>query len=593
MTYHFTNEFHELDKNLYQEYLSKFYNKFHRHIAYGTAGFRDDAQYLEHVCLRIGVFMGLFAKVDNHKVLGIQVTASHNPIRDNGIKVSDFDGSMIRTELEKQLEVFVLDPNLDNAVAELVKVLTGIKGFDNKNQGMVFVGQDTRPSCPKLVHLIEQGLKSVGTLVRKTGEVTTPMLHHNVWFFNLFPHNLTRSSWTEQFTASYFNTYWTFFDEFMTELGFQKKNDEHILLDLSNGVGGVRIGPFREALQKYYNLDIINDTEHRLLNEQCGAEFVHKSQDYPIHSIEKIKSYPDISKVRVVSYDGDSDRIVYFLPRSDFKQIDLLDGDKMISLFALYFKKALEKLQTKVEAVNKTGILNVDLKPSEWVIGMVQTPYANGSSTIYLRDQLKLTTFFSPNGVKNLHPNAHKYDIGIYCESNGHGTFLVKEKKTAELEKFYHLRIEDFKGTPENLQVLKEFLHEVKQLYRFIRVQNQCVGDSITNMLCIEAALATLNMTGQDYLNLYTDLKCKNSKVTIRDKSKLKMSYAEDNVQEPKEIQEKINAIVAKHPGSRAFIRPSGTEDIVRIYAESADSAQVDAVTNEIKDMILADKTIN
>lgn len=100
----------------------------------------------------------------------------------------------------------------------------------------------------------------------------------------------------------------------MTEEGFQKKDDEHILLDISNGVGGVRIGPFAKALQKYYNFEVINDTEFNLLNEHCGAEFVHKAQDYPVHSVEKIKSYPDINKVRVVSYDGDSDRIVYFLP---------------------------------------------------------------------------------------------------------------------------------------------------------------------------------------------------------------------------------------------------------------------------------------
>lgn len=81
------------------------------------------------------------------------------------------------------------------------------------------------------------------------------------------------------------------------------------------------------------------------MNEHCGAEFVHKAQDYPVHSVEKLKTYADLSKVRVVSYDGDSDRIVYFLPQAGFKHIDLMDGDKMISLFALYFKKALERLQ--------------------------------------------------------------------------------------------------------------------------------------------------------------------------------------------------------------------------------------------------------
>lgn len=98
-------------------------------------------------------------------------------------------------------------------------------------------------------------------------------------------------------------------------------------------------------MQKYYNFDVINDTEYHLLNEHCGAEFVHKAQDYPVHSVEKLKTYADLSKVRVVSYDGDSDRIVYFLPQAGFKHIDLMDGDKMISLFALYFKKALERLQ--------------------------------------------------------------------------------------------------------------------------------------------------------------------------------------------------------------------------------------------------------
>lgn len=67
----------------------------------------------------------------------------------------------------------------------------------------------------------------------------------------------------------------------------------------------------------------------------------------------------------------------------------------------------------------------MSLSPKDWKIGMVQTPYANGSSSIYLKEKLGLEVFFSPNGVKNLHPNAHKYDVGIYCESNGHGTFLV------------------------------------------------------------------------------------------------------------------------------------------------------------------------
>jgi len=34
-----------------------------------------------------------------------------------------------------------------------------------------------------------------------------------------------------------------------------------------------------------------------------------------------------------------------------------------------------------------------------------------------------------PTGVKNLHPEAHHYDFGIYCESNGHGMFVYNPDK--------------------------------------------------------------------------------------------------------------------------------------------------------------------
>ena len=45
---------------------------------------------------------------------------------------------------------------------------------------------------------------------------------------------------------------------------------------------------------------------------------------------------------------------------------------------------------------------------------------------------------YGRTGVKNLHPIAHKYDIGIYCESNGHGTFMVKESKVKILRELIH-----------------------------------------------------------------------------------------------------------------------------------------------------------
>lgn len=150
-----------------------------------------------------------------------------------------------------------------------------------------------------------------------------------------------------------------------------------------------------------------------------------------------------------------------------------MDGDKMISLFGLYFKTMLSKLETATAAVNKSGILAVNLKPNEWKVGIVQTPYANGASSIYFKEKLNLEIFFSANGVKNLHPNAHKYDIGIYCESNGHGTFLVHQNRLDELEAIGEINETEIEGTPEAKAILADFLLQVRLLAKFIRIQNQ------------------------------------------------------------------------------------------------------------------------
>ncbi len=60
-------------------------------------------------------------------------------------------------------------------------------------------------------------------------------------------------------------------------------------------------------------------------------------------------------------------------------------------------------------------------------MGIVQTAYANGSSTRYVRSRLtECEVVMTPTGVKHLHHAAAAFDIGIYYEANGHGTILFK-----------------------------------------------------------------------------------------------------------------------------------------------------------------------
>ena len=124
--------------------------------------------------------------------------------------------------------------------------------------------------------------------------------------------------------------------------------------------------------------------------------------------------------------DGDADRLVYFsVPSESSSKIDLVDGDKILSLFAVFIKEQLSIL-------NKEGHTdgNSDYQPR---LGVIQTAYANGASTDYLR-KLGLEVLFTPTGVKYLHEKAAEYDIGIYFEANGHGTIVFSESFLCWLE---------------------------------------------------------------------------------------------------------------------------------------------------------------
>ena len=51
----------------------------------------------------------------------------------------------------------------------------------------------------------------------------------------------------------------------------------------------------------------------------------------------------------------------------------------------------------------------------------------------------------------------------------------------------------------------------------------------------------------------------------------------------PAALQAKIDALAASHKSGRAFVRPSGTEDVVRVYAEAATRRDADALALEVR----------
>lgn len=68
----------------------------------------------------------------------------------------------------------------------------------------------------------------------------------------------------------------------------------------------------------------------------------------------------------------------------------------------------------------------------------------------------------------------------------------------------------------------------------------------------------------------------------LQDRTVITTKDAERKCVTPDGLQDEIDTAVAKYKKGRAFIRPSGTEDIVRVYAEAATREDADKLAAEV-----------
>ncbi|GMF45252.1 unnamed protein product [[Candida] boidinii] len=212
-------------------------------------------------------------------------------------------------------------------------------------------------------------------------------------------------------------------------------------------------------------------------------------------------------------------------------------------------------------------------------LGIVQTAYANGSSTNFIKDKLKLPVSFTPTGVKHLHHEASKnYDIGIYFEANGHGTVLFSNKFIETLKNY---KIEN-KNNNQDLE-----FKSLETLQILIDLINQTVGDSISDLLTVLVALRLpIEKSPQDWFANYKDLPNKLLKVKVKDRLAFKTTNAERTLVEPAGLQDKIDQLVSKYPNGRSFVRASGTEDAVRVYAEADTKEHCLELADSVADLV-------
>lgn len=501
---------------------------------YGTAGFRDRSDKLDYVVFRVGLIAALRSK-STKAVVGLMITASHNPEEDNGVKVVDPMGEM----LEPSWEVFTTElVNSRDVRHTLEKVIKSAGDLDMDLPATVVIGRDTRLSSDRLVQSAIDGVTALGGTVQNLGLLTTPQLHYVVRCRN------TNGGYGEPSEDGYYSKLTDAFRRLRTSDVVHKNYAPKVRLDGSNGIGALAAKKLRAHLGRLLNVEIFNDGNGKL-NYLCGADYVKVSQRPP-------EGVPLDTGVRCASFDGDADRIVYFYicKSGEFR---MLDGDKIAALIVDYLRSLLDDA-------------GLDLN-----LGLVQTAYANGSSTDYVVNQLKVPVACVPTGVKYCQHRASQYDIGVYFEANGHGTVTfsdVAKETIANAAKDHDLdrTRRDAAGT----------------LVSLIDLINETVGDALSDMLLVETILHAKGWSVDQWNAMYTDLPNRQLKVTVADRGVVKTKDAERTCVQPPGLQEAIDKLAASYKSGRAFVRPSGTEDVVRVYAEASTQAEANRLAHEV-----------
>ena len=325
-----------------------------------------------------------------------------------------------------------------------------------------------------------------------------------------------------------------------------------------------------------------------------GMKVVSSSSSSSSSSLNEKEDEPSVVSLppgaMCASLDGDADRVVFFsAPETNEEgggeksKVKLLDGDRIASLLALFVKtKILAQLNEAAEAQGEEKL--------PLTIGQVQTAYANGAARAFAVKALSSSSGggggeeeqplppppppppLARTGVKHLHAAAEKFDVGVYFEANGHGALLLSER---------FLRVAAKQREKED----KNNTTAASLGLALAKASNQAVGDALSGLLLVDAALRHLRWDFDAWQGMYSDLPSQQRVVRVRDRGVVGMSEDESAAVAPAALAAAVEAAVEKSrektsssssspsssssSSSRAFARPSGTEDVVRVYAEA------------------------
>ncbi|OUC39675.1 hypothetical protein D917_04677, partial [Trichinella nativa] len=101
-------------------------------------------------------------------------------------------------------------------------------------------------------------------------------------------------------------------------------------------------------------------------------------------------------------------------------------------------------------------------------------------------------------------------------------------------------------------------------------------GDAMTNLLLAETILQHRDWNIEKWDEMFVDYPCRQLKIKVSNRFAVKTADCDRICVAPSGLWERITELGKKYSYSRAFIRPSGTEDVVRVYAEAGKQEDAD-----------------
>lgn len=500
-----------------------------KEMHYGTSGYRDTFGLDLKNAIRRTTMAAIVRMVETDKSIGIMITASHNPVNDNGIKLIDHNGESIPSEYEEICDEFVNCMNLEETFDKILLKICKLKNKKEINKKIgknskILLGRDTRPSSPELAHSVIDLLnfleisyfyhhivstQELHFLTKETNKLGKVVLHFEyidflLKNFQLINKNKSKIHFKSANEIVEDKTFCC--TQCINEDNHPFKNDNPKEVGTIPSISKQSVNIETENINKLHPIDTAYGVGHKILNDlklniqiltgellnyECGSDYILNNRN-PLYYKENTWQ---------AAFDGDSDRIIYFKKKDS---LNVLDGDKLCIKLALLLK----------EIFNTHNL------------GCVLSIYSNSKAINFLSQFMPVE--ITETGVKNFIKKVKKFDIGLFFEPNGHGALHFKEEIFNQSN--------DFQKAILNLL---------------------SIGDAISNYLVIESLI---NLEKKEYSpNPIRDLALK-----VKDKS----------------IKVNLEGILEKYK-CLGFVRPSGTEDVIRIHLEGENDNELDKCLKE------------